>query len=62
MKVASRNAWFDKLDARQQKEVWFAESYHTSFSHGTDGHNRLLLIALMARLLDEIHEAYSNDV
>lgn len=44
--------WTNELDERQCKEIAFARAYATSFSHGTDGHNRLLLIAKMAELLD----------
>jgi hypothetical protein len=45
--------WFIKLDERQRHEVRFAQLYADTFSHGTDGHNRLLLIAKMADMLDE---------
>lgn len=45
--------WFDTLDERQQKEVRFAREYADRYSHGTDGHNRLLLVARLADLLDE---------
>jgi hypothetical protein len=45
--------WFKQLDERQQHEVRFAQLYADTFSHGTDGHNRLLLIAKMADMLDE---------
>jgi hypothetical protein len=45
--------WFNELDARQQSEVRFAREYADRYSHGTDGHNRLLLLARLADLLDE---------
>lgn len=45
--------WRDQLDERQRKEVEFASLYAKDFGHGTDGHNRLLLIAKLATLLDE---------
>lgn len=36
---------------RELKEIHLALAYATpQFSHGTDGHNRLLLLARMARL------------
>lgn len=44
--------WRNELDEHQRNEVAFAEVYADRFSHGTDGHNRLLLIAKMAELLD----------
>jgi hypothetical protein len=52
-----RAAWFTLLDERQQKEVQFAEVYAQHFSHGTDGHNRLLLVAKMAEALDGIYDS-----
>ena len=41
------------LDERQRKEVALAELYAKEFSHGTDGHHRLLLIAKLTELLDK---------
>jgi hypothetical protein len=46
-------SWFNLIDERQQKEVNFARVYAADFKHGTDGHNRLLLIDKMAAMLDE---------
>lgn len=43
--------WMDDLDERQRKEIRFARLYAEQFGHGTDGHNRLLLIA---RLSDKL--------
>jgi hypothetical protein len=45
--------WMKELDDRQRKEVEFARLYAGQFGHGTDGHNRLLLIAKLATLLDD---------
>lgn len=45
-------SWTDELNERQIKEVDFALVYDNSFNHGTAGHNRLLLIAKLAELLD----------
>lgn len=47
------SGWQDNLDERQRKEVALARIYAADFAHGTDGHNRLLLIAKLADLLDE---------
>lgn len=44
--------WFEQLDERQQKEVEMAITYNSLFRHGTDGHNRLILIAQLAGMLD----------
>lgn len=46
--------WRNKLDDRQRSELMFALMYEADFKHGTDGHNRLLLIAKLAHLLDEL--------
>jgi predicted LPLAT superfamily acyltransferase len=45
--------WFSRLEERQRQEVLFAVTYHLQFRHGTDGHNRLNLIALLAGLLNQ---------
>ena len=44
--------WEQYLDERQLKELRFARLYAKEFAHGTDGHNRLMLINLLANLLD----------
>lgn len=44
------------FDERQQKEIEFASLYAANFSHGTDGHHRLLLIAKMAEFLETLVE------
>lgn len=48
--------WLNELDDRQRKEVEFALIYEDGFKHGTDGHNRLLLIAKLAHMLNEAEE------
>ena len=45
--------WMKTLDERQKQEVAFARLYALEFKHGTDGHNRLLLIAKLADMLDK---------
>ncbi len=47
--------WEKLLDGRQRAEIAFAKFYARNFHHGTDGHNRLMLIARLADLLDEAH-------
>lgn len=37
-----------KITERQAKEIQFALYYARNCSHGTDGHNRLLLLAMLA--------------
>ena len=44
--------WTKTLDGRQLSEVRLARLYASQFAHGTAGHNRLMLIAQMADLLD----------
>jgi hypothetical protein len=46
--------WKKLLDERQQKELEFAELYAADFHHGTDGHNRLLLLAKLSEMLTRI--------
>ena len=45
--------WLSHFDARQLKEIEFCRVYAENFNHGTDGHNAKLIIAQMAKLLDE---------
>ena len=40
------------LTDRDCKEIAFARLYASDFRHGTDGHNRLLIIAKLAELLE----------
>jgi hypothetical protein len=44
--------WRDTLDPREAAELVLAELYAERFHHGTDGHHRLMLIAKLAKLLD----------
>lgn len=44
--------WRAAFTDREQKEIAFAELYAAQFSHGTTGHNALLLIAKLAEHLD----------
>jgi hypothetical protein len=46
--------WLNELDERQRKEVAFACVYRDHYAHGTDGHNRLLLIAKLFDLLCQL--------
>jgi hypothetical protein len=52
-KLSKNQSWRKLLSAREQKEVAFAEVYAKMFGHGTAGHNRLMLIAKIAELLDQ---------
>lgn len=47
-------AWMDLLDERQNKEMEFANIYAADFHHGTDGHNRLMLINLLMNILQSV--------
>lgn len=44
--------WRAARSDREQKEIRFAEVYTAEFSHGTTGHNALLLIVKLAEHLD----------
>lgn len=48
----SSTNWRAQFSEREQKEIRFAELYAAEYSHGTTGHNALLLIAKLAGLLD----------
>ena len=50
-RAISALTWWDRLDGREQAEVKLARFYAKQ-PHGTAGHNRLLLIAKLADLLD----------
>lgn len=53
--------WTQALDERQRKELALARLYAKDFAHGTDGHNRLLLINKLAELLDKAQQAPAPD-
>ena len=42
-----------ELTQREEQEIHFAKIYADDFSHGTDGHSRLLLIARLATALQK---------
>ena len=52
--------WRKWLTTREINEVAMAQIYVNDFSHGTTGHNRIVLIAKLAALLDA-HEGIEND-
>lgn len=52
--LAQEYEWQKLLDEREWAEVCFARVYKNNFKHGTDGHNRLLLLAKLSYLLDEM--------
>jgi hypothetical protein len=52
VKLIDLTDWQARLEERQRREVEFARLYARDFSHGTAGHNRLLLIAGLAGMLD----------
>jgi len=44
--------WEAHLDERELKETELAMLYAVEFHHGTDGHNRLMLIAKLTSLVN----------
>lgn len=42
-----------KFTERELKEIFFALTYANGFAHGTDGHNRLMLIAKLAECVGD---------
>jgi len=56
----------ENFDERERKELGFATMYYREFNHGTDGHNRLLLIAklfhmLITQMLIDDPESFIDD-
>ena len=49
-------SWLEQLTEREAKEVDFAQMYANHYSHGTDGHNRLLLISKLAHMIDSLEK------
>lgn len=45
--------WMGGLTERENKEIAFALHYAENFAHGTTGHNALMLLAKLAKLLNE---------
>ena len=60
--METRPLWMEKLITTRvtMMEVELARVYANKFGHGTDGHNRLLIIAKMADFLDAIEAAYPH--
>lgn len=54
------NSWKVNLGERELKEIEFARVYASKFGHGTDGHNRLILLAKLADLLDELERTQES--
>lgn len=48
-------SWYNLLTEREIREVEFARLYAKEFNHGTDGHNRLVLIT---KLVDILNQSY----
>ena len=48
--------WLEQFgfDERQIKEIEFADTYTHGYRHGTDGHNRLLLVSKLAEAIDQL--------
>ena len=46
-------SWTIKFSEREMKEIRFAQLYARDYDHGTAGHNRLVVIAKMADMLDQ---------
>lgn len=54
--IDGNSQWESHLDQRETMEILFALKYADEFHHGTAGHNRLMLIAKLAKLLDIYEE------
>ena len=49
--------WANLLTDRERHEITLAQFYARNLSHGTAGHNRLILIAKLVSMLDIITTA-----
>ena len=54
--IENKPKWMVYLDERQIKEIVLARIYADDFNHGTDGHSRLILIARLADILDDMEQ------
>jgi hypothetical protein len=48
-----KKPWETHLNERELKEVNFCREYARNYSHGTDGHSRMIVISKLADLLDK---------
>lgn len=49
--------WMEQFDERQRKEMRFACTYAADYAHGTDGHNRLLIIDKLVGVANDLEMA-----
>jgi hypothetical protein len=59
-KSTTEREWYTSLTDRERAEIEFSELYQTNYGHGTDGHNAKLIIAKLAKLLDEYQSQLSE--
>lgn len=62
--LAAEHRVDERTIARLFQEADFAQMYATAFNHGTDGHIRLMLIALLCEVLnlyDDTRQAHASD-
>lgn len=54
--------WMSNFDPRQQKQINWSLAYdQDEFRHGDNGYNDKIIIAKMARLLDELEAKVANN-
>jgi hypothetical protein len=58
--IMLQGGWVTQISARSIKEIALSRAYARDFRHGTAGHNRLMLIAQLADLLDTFEEALAG--
>ena len=49
------------LDEREYKEVVHSQLYARWLHHGTSGHNQLMLIAKLAKIIMELTDGHENE-
>ena len=58
-KIDGASDWMRVLEPRELAQVYHAIAYEKDFKQaGVPGHNHLLLIAKLAKLLDEVERKY----
>ena len=53
--------WKAQFDERQRAEISLAKTYLKLYNHGTTGHQRMVIIAKMAQLLDDQDPSVAQD-
>lgn len=53
--------WLNEFDERQRKQIEFSAIYENDFHHGANGHNDMMIIAKMARMLSALEKEIDSE-